>query len=514
MIKRILFPLVFCLGLIGGSLSAQENRSVKASQSIQDFRVPGEIRVWSFFAQNQTFGRLTSTVKGRTSVDGVDGLIFDEHLQIDYTRLNQDRQVDVKSELSLANTGFYLGNRTVFGPEDAADRLDLRRDGNRLKGSYTRGGRKFDHTVEYPVKRLAWEPNFVDQLEVWLAMQDLTVGDTLVDTLWSPHTMIETKVAGKIFHWMWQEIYKGKIDSVFIIRLYEPQDYQLYFTKDKKLLRVDFINQNMRVFQDVIIPPKGTAAAATDSQVKPAAPVKPEISARRLFLKSPHYVAFVVIAGLGLLFLARRGFRWLDAYIHLVAGAALGVLMLPFVQVPIQEWVVQSVVIPKITGGESLFVWGMLPALIAAAIQMAAVFGGLYAVLAWRNPKDYRIPALGAFLGAGFALTEAFWVSGLVIHQLITWALLERACFILFHVASGFLLGRAIKVGGQQRMVGTAVGLLLANGLLRYAPVLVQGQVVDVELMHFLMVFAVLLVLGICILQPKEGREPAKIVEE
>jgi hypothetical protein len=470
------------------NLPAQEDqqlqRAVKAETSIESVRPLGDARTWIFYARQTTFGRLISTVKESREIDGRRALVFDENLSIDYSQIGGERKTDIKGEFYQALDGSYLGCRLVLGPDSAAERLEVELDEGNLEGFYTRAGSQVD--VDVPMERdiLPWEANFVDQLEIFLAMHDLAVGDRFTDTVFSPQIMMPIQIVGEVTRWMWQEIYKDKIDSVFIIRLSEPDTYQLYFTADKKLVRVDMEDQNIRVYQGQI---RGTLPETAQATT----PTGPQRDARTIFrlmfLRSPHYAAFLVVALLSIAFLTRSGFKRLDSWLAFVVGG-LGFMVIPYTQIPLQLYLVTSWLIPNISEGGSIYFWSVFPAAASGIIQTVLVILLLTALLFWRKVKPFHQPSVGAFIGAGFGLIEACYVSGRQVTSLFTPILVERALIILFHVTAGTLIGSAIGKG-IERLSITVILVMLVNSCYRYLPIFIQQGKITVPLLTIFMGF-------------------------
>ena len=493
------------IALLALSLSAmaQDVRRIDPSESIETVRPEGEFRSWSFFSKQKTFGQLRSLGQGRIEIYGQQALIFKQQLDIDFTLIGQDRKVHSEGESYFALDGTYLGCRMDLGREETASRLELERNGNRLEGFFTRGGQERDVSLEADPAILAWEADFADQLEILLSQQTIAVGDSLVDSVLQPHSMFKTRIAGTVLFWMWQEIYKGKIDSVFIIKLTEPQDYQLYFTADKKLVRVDIINQDIRLFQD-IIPVSSTADDVTAPISRGQSQPGSRLTLRTILFKSPHYVAFVFALVLSLVLLARRGLTQRDSYLAAAAGM-ISFVVVPFVQQPIQEFMIMRWLAPAMAAGESALALGIMPALVGALIQTATLLFLVYAVIAWRKPVESSYAIVGAFVAGGFGLIEAFYVSGLAIRTLFAWPLLERTFFILFHVSIGSLLGLAVRLPGK-KLVGMLALFVALNTILRYLPLLVVHSDVPVELLHFVIAFFVLAIAAGALMVHRSGK--------
>jgi len=477
----------FLLILITASagLRAQEDdtlfRAVNAEPSIESFRPVGDSRTWIFYANQTTFGRLFSTVSSTREINDREAFVFTDSLSIDYTMIGTQQKVQTKGDFFVAPDGSFLGCDLTLGPDSASERLEMELDDRTLEGYYTRAGTKVDIDVPMESDLKPWEMYFVDQLEVFLALRDLAVGDTIIDSIYSPQIMMSTRIVGQVTRWMWQEIYKNKIDSVFIIRLTEPGDFQLYFTADKRLVRVDMENQNVRVYQGMIQQTTPTGAGRTAQQRDW------RMTVRLMFLRLPHYIAFLAIALLSILFLTRSGFKRFDSWLAFVVGG-IAFILIPYTQIPLQIYLVGSWLIPNISEGGSIYFWSIFPAAAGGIVQTLYVFLLLTALFYWRRIRQFHRAAVGAFLGGGFALIEACYVSGLNISVLFTPILVERGFLILFHVVAGTIIGAAIG-RGVERVTVALILAALVNSILRFLPIFIQQEVLAVLMMIIVMGF-------------------------
>jgi hypothetical protein len=479
-------------------------RHVAATPSVTDFRSVGETRLWTFFARQQrtSFGQLVSVVKEQTEIDGRAAVVLTQKLDIDYSKIGTDRKVAVSGETRLSLDGFYLGTKYTIGTGDSAESIEVGYGENGVSGFYTRAGNQIEVNVPLGRDFFAWDHNFADEMEIWLARQELNVGDSLRDSIYVPQTMLTTRLRGYVKWFMWREIYQGKFDSVYVISITEPQVYQAFFTPDKRLVRLDLADENIRMYQDLVRKPRieaGEQAAGT---------VQSAFSPRLVLFRLPHYVAYLVV-GLGtVLFLSRAGFKWIDSYLALAAGA-VGFALILVTQLPLQKLIVSALVAPRVTEGGSLYGWGLLPPLVAGVFQELIQLGVLWAILFWRRPKGYRFATIGGFLGAGFGIVEAGYILGASVLPLFGWHLLERSFVIVFHVAAGALLGHAVARGKSALMVVLPL-LILANSAIRYLPVFVQQGDFDLGLMHFVLAFLSLGFLAISLigLHKAHGQEP------
>ena len=512
----------FALGLMvllaGSSVLAQQadtlprgavaQRSVRASESVESFRPAGDMRIWQFFAKQTTFGQLTSIVTGQRDIEGGSALSLRESLQIDFTKIGGEAQETVSGETFVTSSGHFAGCDLKIGPPEQAERLVMSRTDAGLTGYFTRGGEENDIEQPWPQESYFWDPHLVDQLEIFLARQDLEIGTVIDDSLFLPQSLLRARIAGQVVYFMWQEIYKGKIDSVFIIRLTEPSNYQIYFTPDKKLVRVDMVDQGIRVYQDLVR--QTTVKAPTEPMSQSRAP----FSLRALLFKLPHYLAFIVVAGLTILMLTPRAFRWSGSYLSLPVGFVLYVLTVLLVN-PALIWMARHWVDLQAMSGSSFYLAGAVLPVATGLIQALLIYAGQTFVVRLANIRAYQWCGLGAFVGAAFGLAESMYVSGWQVEVLFDWALLERAIMVVMYTTSGALIGRFIG-GDRLSLAWAIIAAALVNGAGRYLPLLVQTRKTGIEAVHLIMAIgAVIYLLIVVILTRKTPvRPPDPVLEE
>ena len=486
---------------------AVAQRSIRASASVEAFRPVGDMRVWQFFAKQTTFGQLTSIVTGRHEIDGRSALTLRESLEVDFTKIGGEAHEIIRGESYVTSSGRFAGCDFEIGPPEQAERLVMSLSDDGLDGYYTRGGEELDIDQPMTAESFFWDPHFVDQLEIYLGLQDLEIGTVINDSIFLPQSLIHARIAGQVVYFMWQEIYKGKIDSVFVIRLTEPSTYQLFFTPDKKLVRVDMVDQGVRVYQDLVRQTKipGSSEAATSREAP--------FSLRALLFKLPHYVAFVLVLGLSILLLAPRAFRWSSSYLALLIGAILYIVTVLAVN-PALIWVARHLVDLRSVSGSSFYFAGTLLPLMTGLIQAAFIYAGLYFIGRLSASRTYRYSGLGVFLGGAFGLAESMYLSGWQTEVLFAWPLLERACMIIMHAASGALIGR-FMTGDRVHLVWAIIAAAAVNGAMRYLPLLVQTRMIDMEAVHFIMALGTLVyLLGVVVLSRRTPARPQELSPE
>ncbi len=483
---------IILLSIFALALPAAAQRSIKKSETVEEYRPIGEVRVWTFEAKDSTIGNLVSTVKDRARVDGTDGVELDEVLKLDYTKIGSTLKMDIQNLQKVAENGAYLGNDMKLDVSDQKEQLSLQRSGDEIVGFSTRGGEKIDQKIPCPMDRFAVETNFMDQYEMFLAMHDIAVGDTLVDSVFSPQSLTYTRIKGNVVSFLNLRVYNEVFDSAFAIHLSEPQEKLLYFTPDKRLVKAVIPAQDIKIYLDVVKKPP-----------KAAEPYKP---VRSLTLLIEAYLIYICIGALSALLFIGGEFKNPLSFVALLLGGILYLLMI-YTQVPLQMLVVRKLYTPHVISGGSPLLWGILPALVVGVIQELVKTAGEYGLLRMGSFKRSRMIIFGAMLGVGFGIVEgSYLAAGVTSTQLFGIGVLERAFTILFQTAAGALIGYAFASGARKLLIILPVTILL-NSLFRYLPVLVQARLSTPGLLNIVLAFiSVAFVLVVLILFKKERR--------
>ena len=465
----ILFISIIALA---GSVAAQ--RSISKSETLEQYRPLGELRVWTFIVKDSTVGNLVSVVKERTRLDGEDGLEISETLKLDYRKIGSPLLMDIVNSHTVSQTGYYLGDDMRLDIAGLQEKLFLQRTGDEIIGYSSRGEERINQRIPYPKQRFGVESNFMDQYELFLAMHDIKVGDTLVDSVFSPQSLTYTRISGIVENFINLRVYNEVFDSAFTVRLVEPQDKILYFTPDKRLIKAVIPAQDIKIYLDLVKPPE-----------KSAEPYRP---VRSIGLLAKAYLIYLVIGAISALVFVGRAYKYPASYIALVAGGILYVLMI-YTQIPLQTMVVRKLFAPNVMNGSSPYLWGLFPAFSVGIIQELVKTGGILVLSKLRDFKTSRLATVGAILGMGFGIVEASYLAaGVNSAQLFGIGVLERAFTILFQTASGALLGYAFA-GNRTRLILVLPVTIILNSFFRYLPVLVQTDLATPEFLNIALAF-------------------------
>ncbi|PWB75935.1 hypothetical protein C3F09_01355 [candidate division GN15 bacterium] len=468
---------MLCAIAIG--VAAQDQRALAPAQSFLQYRPMGEKRLWTFVAKDSTIGQLTSIVEGETTINGIAGLTISEDLNLDFRKLGTASIQHYTAQHFVTLTGQYLGDELTATVNEQTGSLSLRRNGDVISGYSERGGEKTSQQVSLPPDRFAWDNFFVDQLEAYLAMRGVHVGDVIDDSVFAPLPLLVSRIRGEVVSYGWIRLYNQKFDSAFIIDIHEPQTLRLYYSKDRRLQKIEAPLQEMKIYLDLVAP----------KQV--AQPQSASFSLTQWLQLLPLYGLYLLVAVLVAWFYLRGRMRFGEHYLGVVLGM-LVMWLIPVTQVPLQEWVIRQWLLPGLKSGQSIFVLGLLPAIIAGLVQGLLLTISIFFLLSWRGFQHLRALSTGALCGAGFGFMLACYLSsqGGASWDIDT-AFMERVFQIAFHIASGVIIAVLYCRGLMSAIRGAAI-LSGINTLFYYFVVFAQQRMVDAGMLAFLLAFTVL----------------------
>jgi hypothetical protein len=314
-------------------------------------------------------------------------------MSLDYALMSTERKVGLEGISFISERGYYLGDSLTMVDDTLQERIEMRwQEGGGLAGFFTRAGTEVERTIELDASRFAWDLLLVDQLELYLARQDLAIGDSISDTVYVPQSLVSASVKAFVREFGHREIYKGKFDSVFVIEFYQPQRVDAYFTPDKELVRFDIVDRRIRAYLDLdrIVPLSKRPPGESSSEVGLSA-----------FSAESAVTAFLLL-GIGTVILllfgmsqlgSNSGRQFLILGLLLAVPATLGEL-----------FIAESTVA---LGAVGSFVTGSIDSLgIGARAGIAALHMALPILLVaflWKKKPDAVTPGRTLLLGAGLA---------------------------------------------------------------------------------------------------------------
>lgn len=485
------------LSIVASALT--HGRTLPPVTSVTAYRPAGETRIWTFESRDTVVGSLSSHVLESVEYESQPAVRIRATLSLDYRKIGSELIIHIAGEHTLTPNGRFLAESLSVTLAGLTESSHSRLSGDSIRTLFERGDQPVERAIVRPGSGYAWDQNFIDQLEIYLAMRTLSEGLDIIDTIYLTQAMVSAPVDMTVGEFGWTRLFANRSDSVFTIRIRQPQPMVAYVNTKHRLVKAELLGTNTKVYLDRI-----------QTETLP----KSEVSGfnwKRLSSQLPHWLAYGVIMVGVLALLAVPFFRRRELWSAVAAGALLGFLI-PFVQRPLQEYVISQWFVPAVTGGGSMAVWGVLPGGVTALFQEIIKFSLIATLL---SRIRLRIPALaaGAAVGAGFGLSEVVYLS--IVGgsgQLFSWQLLERGFFLMFHAGSGVLIAYA-WAHARVRVPGMLAITIVFNLLLRYLPLLVQRKVVTVELAHLILGFLCLtLITGVIALQ-KNVRMPTRPIQ-
>jgi len=471
MIRSIL-PVLLFIATFASPLWAQ--RAVRGNGTLESYRPDGELRMWTFVVKDSTIGRLFSTVKGRKMINGVEAHIIEQRLGLDFSRTGGGAPINVEGRQFVADNGTYFGSELQVQTGEVTAKLEIERYGDSLDCKVDQGGRETNLRRQFSLDGFAADLYLLDMQELFLAMRDIKVGDTISDTVFVPQIMQKQHVEATVNMFVDKQVYKGKFDSSFVIVYSQPQRMAFYFTPDKRLVKVEIPDQQIKAYLDIV--------RQFDVSKEPASGNTVRSIASRL----PAFAVYLVIALVSMALFAGSRLKRASLWLAFVVGA-VAYLPVLITQMPLQTYLVEHQFIPAIAAGGSPYSWGLFPSLITGVIQELLKVGAILLIAYLIKQSPERLAVTGAVCGAAFGFAEACHLAILAVNlDTFSWQLLQRGFMILYHTASGGLLGFGLTSGPtSRRFVLIFCGMVLFDALLRYLPVFVQQGIVDVWMMYF-----------------------------
>lgn len=231
-------------------------RAIKGFESFSDYREMGELRFWTFIVSDSVVGTLLSTVKEEISIDGSQGYRIEEKLKLDYNKANIALKMDILNQHYITSRGFHLGDKMTLNINEQSEKLEVFRDGDKVNGFATRNGEKDDVSINFEKSTFSIENNYFDQLEIYLAAKDMTVGTVFNDSFYMPQSMTYNYILGEVMAFENSQLYNQVFDSSFVIEFSKPFEQLLYFTPDKRLVKISIPSQNLKAYLDAVRNPQ------------------------------------------------------------------------------------------------------------------------------------------------------------------------------------------------------------------------------------------------------------------
>jgi len=484
--KTILLSILFVLLSF---FQATAKRSLQASKSFSEYRSQGELRVWTYIIKDSVIGQLTSKVTGTEEIDGVTAYILQEKLYLDYNKIGSPVLLDISGKRYVSERGAYLGDDTKVTINKQPSEIHLRKSGERVTGYFTRGKDKLKQERKLSGNPFGIDNDYFDQYELYFAMHDIQVGDTIDDSIFVPQTMLMAHLSGEVAAFSFQQLHRTLFDSVFVIKLTEPQPLELFLNTNRRLLKINNHNQNLRVYLDVI-------------QEEPAGnSIKKTFTLSKFINLLPTYILIFVIGAIIRFFLVGGKYRWLVSWYALLIGI-LAYIIIVFIQFPFQSYFFKHWFVPLTASGKNIYLSVFLVLIPTGIFQEGLKLLGLILCGRWGKLTPTQFITIGGLVGLGVGLGEGWYLSSILTpDKIISGILLERISMIIFHTITGVLLGYAWGSRNTKQIVSSFAVLALINTGIRSLPIFVQQRVVETQLMYVILsITVVVLLLGAMIL--------------
>jgi len=469
-LKRLAFALA--LLFIGGSSAAQTLSGVR---DIAQYRPQGEIRSYTFIAEEKEIGRLETEIVDSRRVNGRPIYTVREQLNIDLSGLSLGFRFDVSQKSTIDEFG-------RLREAEATVRMDEREEDIRVHVDTDSGLVVYDRGEDGPAARTITidEPVFaaddfmLDQLELMLAVHDLIPGRVIIVPTVSVRSMYATEfefqVVGRT-----QIQYGAFTDSVWQVNTVRPSRAVLYI--DRQHLLVKYIDVDKKLSAELKRDPfaerpgpSRSIAERIDDQME----------------RAPIYGFFLLVSAIWLIFLGRDGFANRRAYLLFAVGMLVYPIIL-FTQAPLQKAYGANVLAPALGRGSSIFSLAILPSLITGIIQQTLKFIPLLLVARYARVKPWHMISLGAFIGAGFGFAEACHAAGPLFQarQLLTISLFDRIFAILLHAVLGAAIAHGIAIGRSWQFWLAAI---FVHGFTIYLGIFVQVRIFSLGVLQGILI--------------------------
>lgn len=470
--RKILVLLVVILLNLAGLTSA-----VEPVTSINQYRAEDSKRTYLFLTNDQQFGILESVFEGEAEFEGIEAFKFEEKLSFDYAVLGNEMKIAIINRHYVNQDGSYLGTELNAAIDTNFQNLHLKQVDGTVVGFFTNNDIKQEMNIEIPPHYFSIDNNMIDQLESWLAFRGVNVGDTIIDTVFVPQITQQTVFRGVVDDYVGIK-YGALYDSAYLINFSDPAIQKVYFTKDYKVIRVDLETQNISVI------------LSEDPMEKFAPPVA-TFGFSDFIARIPYYLIYLLIGGIFAILFDRKQFKNPDIYIALILGGTIYTLI-GATQVPLQKWFATAYLIPGLKEGGSLYKLGIFNALITGVIQEALKIVLLAVIFFVRKPTLKPMTAIGLFCGLGFGIYEACSLTGAAMQSgamsIFSWGMFERFFSILFHAATGALLGYSLVRGLKFVIIFWPVAVIV-HSFMNYMIVFLHRNVIDISMFELIIAF-------------------------
>jgi hypothetical protein len=299
-------------------------------------------------------------------------------------------------------------------------------------------------------------------------------------------------IEGAVVEYSWQQLHRTLFDSVFVIKLTSPQEMEMFFTADKRLLKTNIHSLNMRIYLDAV-------------QQKPKSKPQDISFTLNSFIKLlPFYGIFILVGLFSVsIFITKKMINWISL-ISFCTGV-ISVLIVIWVQFPLQNYLFRIIYAPLLSNGQASYFKGLLTILPAGIIQEGLKIIGIIMLLAVLKCKKDNSFLIGSMFGTALGIAEAFYLISIAPPlEIFSWGLIERVSWVMFHSISGALIGWAFYYG-MRSLLSVLIATFVLNIFMRSLAFLSQGNSVSIPLIVIFntVIVMVLLLLALLIVKNK-----------
>lgn len=487
--------IIGILVLLHGAVFAQTLPRVK---KLDDYWPEGKKKTYSFTVDGQEVGRLDAKMDDIREVDGRQVYEIREDLSLDLSKQIEGFLYDISEKVRVNSSAYFLNAEASVRVGERQEEIRARLMADSGKVIFDRGKDEPGiRTVKVEGPVYAADNYMLDELEMILAMQDLTPGKSFTVPVVSPQGMYgaeyEFTVVGRS-----QAQYGPFTDSVWQINLVRPSEATIYI--DREHLLVKYIDPAQKLTAEL-------ARNPFENRRQPAKSITQRIDDQ--ISRTPIYGFFLLISVIWLIFLGRDSYRLHWSYILFVIGMIMYPITL-ITQVPLQQWYAIQVMAPALSKGQSILVPAIVPSLLTGFIQETLKFIPLFIIARSTKIKPLALISVGAFIGAGFGFAEACHIAGPVFQAraLTSVTLVDRIFAVLLHIVLGAGMAYGIARRKTWQFWLVAVGL---HSFATYMVVFVQLKVVTIKALQvILVIYDLMLLAAMMFLQTTFKRAHAK----
>jgi len=487
-LKHIAFVITFIL------ITFANVWSLPPLKSIEKLRPKGSERTYLIKYKDEQAGVLVSKFDGTAKFEGVNCYRFSENYNLNLTPYDVDYAITTINKHYVNKKGYYVGDDMSINANNQTQKLYLYNKDENLSGHFKRG--ETIEEISRPLEKniLALDNMMIDQIEIFLAFHNVYTGDTIYDSVFVPQlqTIMPVKVAVVGFEWT---RYGELFDSAYVCHFLQPNDQIVYYTKSRKVIRIDQEQQDLHIH-------------LYETELDRTAPKVQAFTFSDFIQRLPLNVTYLIFAIIFSSMFLPKYHKTAAIYIAFVLGAAM-LFIVKETLFPLQKWFGEQYLIPGIKAGGSLYYYAIFPSLFSGLFQEAAKMIPLLIVYLWKKPRQEFSITLGAFCGLGLGFVMAGWFTGAAYQagglKIISLAVFGQIIMILFHgvagAAFGYGLNRGIKYIG---IIWPAT--VLIHAFSEYLLVFTQTKALDMSVYGFLRILICLMYLLVIYILIKKGR--------